>query len=301
MAAKHTFFQRQEQGELDQAFSRALAQALTSIDAAGAVPTAANANTNPIVLNQQMRFAVYNKLGIADQNEKKRGIAGHKIGTTDWRVLYRDAPANTKEALMIANVGQNISVYFSWMISAEQRHALNGTWEPPEEVDNTVDFTNTTPLKFAHNDKHFGAQPNEAQYTIGANQAQRKLIVAGMEEKAMRWGSFMGGESFFRFDQVVGTDGQRPQQTTCSIRVDTPGGPSQHSHPIPENQVGMVSHDTKIRSAIRFHTTEKSIEGLVLVAKYLKVIGSAQHAYTNLRNDPAFGDGRPPESHYWRW
>ena len=204
---------------------------------------------------------------------------------------------------MIAKVGQNIiSPYFSWIITTDQRNALDGLWEPPGGADNSVDFANATPLMYAHNDKHFGAQPNEAQFTIGGNQAERKRIVAGMEAKAVRWGTFMGGESFFRFDQVVGTDGQRPQQPTCSIRVDTPGGPSQHSHPIPENEAGMVSHDTKVRSAIRFHTTEKSIVGLALRRQIPEGDwGAAEHAYINLKNDQAFGDARPPESHYWKW
>jgi hypothetical protein len=192
--------------------------------------------------------------------------------------------------------------YFMWIIDSTDQLVLNGNWNPPPGRDNTINMAFQGPLIYNHNDKHFGAQPSEAQFTIGANQAARKRIVAGMEQKAVTEGLDFGGEAFFRFNAVVGTDGQAPQQQTTSVRVDTPGGPSQHSHPIPENQAGMVSHDGKVKSAIRMFTTDRDLGKLVDLAKYLRVIGAANGQYTNLRvDDHLYGHLRPPPCVFWSW
>ena len=123
-----------------------------------------------------------------------------------------------------------------------------------------------------------------------------------MEQKAINLGMVLQGEAFFRFDRVVGTDGRSPQIDTTSIRVDTPGGPTQHSHPIPENQPGVVSHDNKVKTAIQMHTVNRDLDKLVILAKYLKLIDTANNAYSNLKaNAGQYGAHRPPDCVYWAW
>jgi len=187
--------------------------------------------------------------------------------------------------------------FFDWIISADDRTALDGDWDPGD-LTNAIDMGFTGKLKYAHDDKHFNPNlKSEAQYTIGTAQ-NRKNIVAGMEEKAIEHG-FGSGERFFWFSAIVGKD---PTNNTHCIRVDTPGGPSQHSHPIPETGDGEVTHDGKVVKMICFHTRERQLDELVSLAKYLKLIGVKNKAFPNLKKwSHLCGGLKPPPSAYWSW
>lgn len=307
---RSAFYRQQCAGAMATGFETSLRLAADALENLPAVvaPTQQNSadNLDPRVLKVNPARAVRIMVQSADMNQPQpRPIAAKKIGQGPWLLFYTNHATmqGYKEILMIGTYTDNgvLKDWFNWPMDGGQRSVLNGTWTPPQGADNTVNMNHQGALIYDHNNKHFGHQPAESQYTIGTAQT-RKTIVAGMEAKALQWGNFLETECFFRFNVTVGTDGQAPQQQTCSIRVDTPGGPSQHSHPIPENATGKVSHDTKIRSAIRFFTTERKLDNLVMLAKYLRVIGCANNAYNNLRNDAAaYGEARPPACVYWSW
>lgn len=300
------FLRGQLRMPMSDAFERELGAAMDVIAGAALVSALQNKAQNPNLykLPVQQWNAIYTRCQQVNMRDVWGAVGAARINNDNWNLYWADN-GTAKELLLIgrwAGQPEQFQDYFSWIIDSDSRLALQGLWDPPNGRDNTIDMNYQGALIYAHNDKHFGAQPAEAQYTIGANQAARKRIVAGMEVKAIAEGMIVGGEAFFRFNAVVGTDGQQPQQQTCSIRVDTPGGPSQHSHPIPENQPGMVSHDGKVKTAIREYTTARDLSGLVNLAKYLKVIAAANGQYSNLRADAhLYGNLRPPACVYWAW
>jgi hypothetical protein len=287
-------------------FEQALATAMNNVANAAAVTAlqTPDQNTNLHKLPPLRWTPIYTRCQRVDMQAVWGVVGAARINNDGWYLYWADN-GTTKELLLIGRwVGQppQFQDYFEWTISNIDQVALSGNWNPPQGRDNTVNMAFQGNLIYSHADKHFGAQTDEAQFTIGANQAARKRIVAGMEQKAIAEGLDVGGEVFFRFNVVVGTDGQTPQQQSASIRVDTPGGPSQHSHPIPENQAGMVSHDGKVKSAIRMFTTDRDLGKLVDLAKYLRIIGAANGQYTNLRADAhLYGHLRPPPCVYWAW
>lgn len=239
-----------------------------------------------------------------DITAPKAKVFARALAKTGW-FLYICAGAGTaanKQVLMLVGKPVNpgaVFPFFDWVLSAEDLTVLNGDVELGE-LTNAVDMDYAGALKYAHGDKHFDAKKKgEAQFTIGADN-KRKNIVAGMEQKAIDHG-FGTGERFFKFSVVVGTD---PVNTTRAIRVDTPGGPSQHSHPIPETGNGEVNHDRKVLSMIALHTRERQQDELVALARYLKLIGTGDKAFNNLKNkfnDTMWGGLRPPPCKYWSW
>jgi hypothetical protein len=267
--------------------------AITNITKGTAVGTA---------VGKSVENKVHQLAQAADITATKAKVYSRAIEKTEW-FLYICA-SKTADTQVLLLVGKPVPAgvvfpYFDWVLSAEDRTALNGDWDP-QGLTNAVDMTFTGNLIYAHDDKHFNPnKKDEAQYTIG-NTQNRKKIVAGMEKKAIEHG-FGSGERFFRFSVVVGTD---PVNTTCSIRVDTPGGPSQHSHPIPESGAGEVNHDRKVITGIAYCTRERQLDQLVSLAKYLKLIGTANNAFSNLKNKlgaEMWGGLRPPACKYWSW
>ncbi|CAE6721605.1 hypothetical protein [Paraburkholderia haematera] len=300
------FLDRQMQMPMSIQFATDLGLATNVIAAAAAVTTlqTPDQNANLHRLPQLQWTPIYQRCQRLDMRQVWKAVGAARINNDGWYLYWSDNGA-TKELLLIGRrAGQPVQLqdYFAWSVSNTDQVVFDGNWTPPGGRDNTVDMTFGGDLIFSHLDKHFGAQPAEAQYTIGANPTVRKRIVAGMEQKSINEGLNFPGESFFRFNVVVGTDGQRPQLKSTSIRVDTPGGPSQHSHPIPEDQPGMVSHDGKVKSAIRTFTTARNLSELVDIARYLTVIGAANNHFSNLRADAhLYGHLRPPACVYWAW
>jgi hypothetical protein len=292
---RSVFFTNQE--ALAAKISVALNLVITAIDNAALVPAAT-------LLVRGRTNKVHEKVQSLDIAAPKAAVSARKIGTTDWFVYYCDSNVvGTIELLMIGKFSGagNVVDYFDWTPTNNQTIILSGQWNNPNAIDDTVDMASTAALINNHNNKHFGGEPAAAQYTIG-NAQTRKAIVAGMELKAVQHGLKMHGETFFRFAVNVGTDGQYPQAATNCIRIDTPGIPTQHSHPIPENKSGTVSHDGKVKSAILHFTINRDLGQLVAIAKYLTIIGCNQHKYKNLKNDATqYGDYRPPDCHFWKW
>ena len=310
MPTRSAFFREQQLMARGQPIENALEAAMQAVNNAATLanlPQAQANNANPpdphrVVTTQ--RQSIFTRCN--EQGGGNIPIGAKKIGNTGWLLYWKDSGI-TKHLLMVGKYAMQAGTmglqdWFVWTFTPTETQALAGNWNPPGGLNNHVDMQNNGNLIYSHNDKHFGAQPAEAQYTIGNNVAQRKHIVAGMEAKAINHGMVFAGEAFFRFNVVVGTDGTAQQNTTMSIRVDTPGRPAQHSHPIPESAAGMVSHDTKVKSAIRTHTVNRDLDALVGLAKYLTLIGTNANTYTNLRADAAqYGANRPPDCVYWQW
>jgi hypothetical protein len=305
MAHMSEFLRGQMRMPITDLFEQQVTAAVDIIDAAGLVPTlqtkAQNADLYKLPIGSWN--AIYTRCQRLDMRQVWGAVGAARINNDDWNLYWADN-GTTKELLLIgrwAGDPPQFQDFFAWSISRTDTVILDGNWANPLGLNNTVDMNFQGNLTYAHQDKHFGAQLNEAQYTIGTVQT-RKRIVAGMEEKAIAEGLQFAGESFFWFSVVVGTDGQRPQQQTHSIRVDTPGIPTQHSHPVPENQAGMVSHDGKVKTAIREATVARDLSKILDVAKYLTVIGAANNQYSNLRADAhLYGHLRPPPCVYWAW
>jgi hypothetical protein len=260
--------------------------------------TGAKGKTVNVPMNIQN--SCHTKAQTKDIAAPKAKVIARALGTTEW-FLYH-CPSKTAGTEMLIMVGKplntgNVYPFFDWILSPEDTTALNGDWDPGD-LTNDVDMACVLPLKYSHDDKHFNANlKSEAQYTIGSLQ-RRKNIVAGMEEMAVEHG-FGSGERFFKFSTVVGKD---PLNNTNCIRVDTPGGPSQHSHPIPETGIGEVTHDSKIVKFICYHTRERQLDGLVEIAKYLTLIKEKKKAYPNLKKfEHLCGGARPPPCAYWSW
>jgi len=299
------FLRGQQRMPMTDTFDQQLQAARDVIDAAGLVPTlqlkAQNANLYRLPVGSWN--AIYTRCQRLDMRQVWGAVGAARINNDDWNLYWADN-GTTKELLLIgrwAGEPEQFQDYFGWIISQTDKAILDGNWDNPQGRNTTVDMNFQGNLTDDHKNKHFGGEPAAAQFTIGTVQT-RKRIVAGMEEKAIAEGLNLAGEAFFWFSVVVGTDGQRPQQQTHSSRVDTPGIPSQHSHPIPENQPGMVSHDGKVKTAIREATTARDLSRLLGLAKYLKVIGAANNQYYNLRADAhLYGNLRPPTCIYWSW
>lgn len=196
----------------------------------------------------------------------------------------------------------DLEEFFDFRISAEDQIAFSGDSIPGTTM--AVDMLYAQTVLSDHNNKHFGADRKANQYDIGTD-TTRKRIVRGMEEKAASFGAKTGSESYFMFNTRVGyegTEGAHPGAACECIRVDTPGTNSQHSHPIPTDGPG--GHDAKIKDVIRYLTVQKE-EGLpylVQLAKYLRIIGTQNGKYKNLRQQKALYNGtRPPNCVYWTW
>jgi hypothetical protein len=214
-------------------FENEFTKAWDAIATAPAISTLPNTKGNdPRRLTMLQRTPVYMRCQHVDMQQQGLEVAARKIGNTGWMPFWADN-GSTKEILLIGKWDKDdftgpFHDWFAWTISKQDNAVLQGLWTPPDNRHNRIDMAHPGPLIYAHHDKHFGHQPNEAQFRIGTPQT-RKNIVAGMEAKAIAEGLVFGGEAFFRFDVVVGTDGQKPAQSnTASIRVDTPGGPTQH-------------------------------------------------------------------------
>jgi hypothetical protein len=247
---------------------------------------------------------VYMTCQILNQDQRLNVVHTKAIPNTEWSIFYsRNGANNTGDLLflMIGKIaGNTLTEFFNWVISNENAVIFAGNWAVPNGVDRAVDMNYPTGLIFDHDNKHFGADLKASQYTIG-NTSNRKKIVRGMEEKAIEHGYNTDTEAYFNFSVNVGVSNgfKNPDQLHC-IRVDSPGASSQHSHPIPET--GVNSHDEKIKTAIRYHTTKKKLSGLVQLAKYLTLLRTPRDAYHNLRVDKdLYGDKRPPICKFWTW
>lgn len=271
-----------------------------------AVPLAAtmtaieNNTAGAVQVKISLQNSIHEKAQTKDIVAPKSKVFGRQLGKTEWSVYYcQSTTANTQMVLMVGKQVETGGVFpfFDWVISPDDQTALNGDWDPGD-LTNDVDLAHTGQLIYDHKDKHFNPNlKSEAQYTIGTTQ-NRKSIVAGMEAMAVEHG-FGSGERFFWFNSVVGKD---PLNNTHCIRVDTPGGPSQHSHPIPEAGAGEVNHDGKVVAMICYHTREREFDELVALAKYLKLIGAKKKAFPNLKkNKHLCGGLMPPPCAYWAW
>jgi hypothetical protein len=267
-------------------------------------------------LSRGMRNRVYQLCQMHDQNQTVLDVYSMIIpgsarcaGDPDWCIYYaRDVrnQATNVQLLMLGRIiatTQSFEEFFDFRISEEDEVAFQGTWVP--EVNQSVNMNYGQTVVSDHDKKHFGMDRGANQYDIGADLNTRLRIVRGLEEKAIAHGAYVGSEAYFMFDRKVGyegTKGPSPGAACVCIRVDTPGLPSQHSHPIPIDGVG--GHDDKVRDAIRYLTVkrEDGLPYLVRLAKYLTIIGTPHQKYRNLRNQKALYSGtRPPECVYWTW
>jgi len=260
-----------------------------------------NGTGTGVPVKMTLQGSIHQAAQTKDHAAPKSKVFGHALGKTEWSVYYCASATGNKDIILMVGkplASGGVFPFFDWITSADDRSALDGAWDKPDDLTNDIDMTFTGALKYAHENKHFDPKKvNEAQYTIGTGQ-NRKNIVAGMEEKAIEHG-FGSGERFFWFSEIVGKD---PKNDTHCIRVDTPGGPTQHSHPIPETGSGTVSHDGKVVAEIAFCTREKDLAGLVSLAKYLKLIGKNNNAFPSLRSkNLQWGGLQPPTCAYWSW
>jgi hypothetical protein len=233
------------------------------------------------------------------------------VGPGPYRIYFFATQNGTLSLLALAREsGAGIREYFgSWKLDhlpEDSRQVFAGTWPPPQGVNNVVDMNSNEALIFDHNNKHFGGE-GPAQYYIGEPN-RRKQIVAGMEKTAMEWGISLPGEVFFLFDRVVGKDGigRGGGSDAKAIRIDSPGGESQHSHPVPEDSCQQPNQTDKFYSALEMCCRNRDIDGFVRLAKYCRVIGARVGLFKIGQNrKAAFGVGeaqiRPPECVYWPW
>lgn len=303
---QHIHFRKQQ--KMAGSFRPALNQALA--DLAVAAPMTATEK-----LSQSMRNRVYTACQMHDLAQKVEEVYFKTIpgsarcpGDGNWQIFYardRQNTATNVQVLMLGRIAaspERLEEFFDFRVGPEDEIVFNGDWVTT--VTQTVDMTYRDTVLSNHGNKHFGVDKGANQYDIGANAETQYKIVRGLEEKAVAHGVMTGPEAYFMFDRRVGYEGTKGTSGAACvcIRVDTPGLPSQHSHPIPTTGVG--SHDAKVKDAIRYLTV-KGAEGLphlVQVAKYLTIINARKPMFTNLRNDKAlYGVYRPPTCAFWTW
>ncbi len=304
---EHIHFRKQKKGT--RLFRPALDTAIAALTGA---PVFADANK----LTQALRNKVYQRCQMHDQNQTLVDVYFKTIpnsarcrGDADWCIYYaRDARnlATNIQLLMIGRVldpNNALEEFFDFRIDDAARIAFDGTYQP--QTNQSVDMNYPQTVISEHNRKHFGADRRANQYDIGNDLATRMRIVRGLEEKAITWGAKTDAEAYFMFDRRVGyqgTDGTNPGNACVCIRVDSPGGETQHSHPIPIDGAG--GHDAKIKDVIRYLTVKKQegLPGLVQLARYLRIISMQPRRFRNLREQRGLYAGtRPPECVYWEW
>ncbi|NKE47303.1 hypothetical protein HB662_21175 [Roseomonas frigidaquae] len=301
---EHIHFRKQK--KMAGRYRAALTQAIAEL--AVAAPT-----TDQVKLSRNLRNAVYTACQMHDQAQLVQEVyfktvpgSARCAGDADWCIFYAmdiHNPASNVQLLMLGRIaGVRLEAFFDFRISEEDAIAFDGASVPA--TDNTVDMNYRDTVLSNHGNKHFGVDRGANQYDIGASAEVRYRIVRGMEEKAAAHGVMLGSEAYFMFDRRVGYEGTKGNAGAACvcIRVDTPGLPTQHSHPIPTTGVG--SHDAKLKDAIRQLTVkgEVGLPYLVQMAKYLTIIGARRLMFTNLRADKAlYGVHRPPECVYWAW
>lgn len=190
---------------------------------------------------------------------------------------------------------------------------LNGEYRSVEHAAVLVPLADSA-LIYDHQNKHFqGRAGSDAQYS------KSKGYVAALEAKAVRLGLMIGGAIYFKHSETVGRLGTRHsnEQTAC-IRVDSPGGETQHSHPFPESLSGGSrddTHDSLIAALIVRAATfgsrkipeyadepmSKDLKRLALVAKYLADIGGHQIVLSSDQKKFIASTGNTlPACSYWR-
>ena len=263
------------------------------------------------VTSMQRLSSIFNSVNLGPEHwARRQNVYEIEVGPGPCRIYFFATQNGTLSLLaLVRESGAGIREYFgSWKLDhlpEDSQRAFAGRWEPPG-VDNVVDMNSNETLIFDHNNKHFGGE-GPAQYSIGESN-RRKQIVAGMEKKAMEWGFRLPGEVFFLFDRVVGKDGigRGGGSDAKAIRIDSPGGPSQHSHPVPEDSCQQPNQTDKFYSALEMCCRNRDIEGFVRLAKYCRVIG-VRHGFFRIGQNrkAAFGVGeaqiRPPSCVYWPW
>lgn len=130
-----------------------------------------------------------------------------------------------------------------------------------------------------YSNKHFGGDKKAAWY-LGDFDKNLKLVKA-LEEKAIESGLDVPGSCVFRFDTMLGWDGEndaRGTSNTHCIRVDSIGF-GQHSHPLPETGLTCVSHQKLICTAIVEAVESNDLERLVTIAQYLTTIKADKDEY----------------------
>jgi hypothetical protein len=303
---EHIHFRKQK--KMAGGFRAALTQALSELAVAAPM-------TDDVKLSRNARSRVYTLCQMHDQAQKVQEVyrkvvpgSARCAGDADWCIFYSPDVHNPATNVQILMLGRMVTdpprfeEFFDFRISQEDAVAFEGNSIPA--VDQTVDMAYRDTVRSNHGNKHFGVDAGANQYDIGTGAEVRYRIVRGMEEKAAAHGVMVGSEAYFMFDRRVGYEGTKGTAGAACvcIRVDTPGLPSQHSHPIPTTGVG--SHDAKVRDAIRYMTVkgEEGLPYLVQIAKYLTIIGARHLMFTNLRSDRAlYGVYRPPACVYWAW
>lgn len=153
----------------------------------------------------------------------------------------------------------------------EKLSYFNGTYRSTESQTPLVPLLDNA-LIYGHRDKHFKRIPGlDAQYS------GTKGYVAALEAKAVRLGIAINGDIYFYHNANVGTLGTRHglSQSRC-IRVDAPGGATQHSHPFPESLASGspdATHDSLLAELIVDCASSNDLDYLGRVAKYLADVG----------------------------
>lgn len=173
-----------------------------------------------------------------------------------------------------ATLIQNHGMLYLKALEAER--VFRGDWAP--DGDNAVPEAHAMNCN-TYNLKHFGADNKAARY-LGQFDKNYKLVKA-LEEKAIASGLAVPGSYIFRFDEQLGWDGENGARGTVNsrcIRVDSVGT-TQHSHPLPEEGTGFVSHEKLVCTAIVEAVENKDLERFLEIAKYLTLIGAGQNEF----------------------
>lgn len=185
--------------------------------------------------------------------EKQR--KAHMTTLLDWMDHYAD---------LIENHGR------LYLKRLQVEEILRGDWTPA--VTNVVPARSATPCN-DYKGKHFGADSKAARY-LGT--MHDFYIVKALEEKAISDGLDVPGSFIFRYNALLGWDGQSGEKgipNTQCIRVDSVGA-GQHSHPFPETGMEFVSHQKLVCSALVDALEKSDFERMVEIAKYLTIIGA---------------------------